>query len=61
MMLFWVLVLVGIVWVVVYVARSAGRSDPPAPHSESPLDILKRRYVAGEITKEQFDEMKKDL
>jgi putative membrane protein len=28
---------------------------------ESPLDILKRRYAAGEITKEQFEGMKKDL
>jgi putative membrane protein len=29
--------------------------------NETPLDILKKRYARGEITKEQFDEMKKDL
>ena len=29
--------------------------------SETPLDILKKRYARGEITREQFDEMKKDL
>jgi len=28
---------------------------------ETPLDILKRRYAAGEITREQFQEMKNDL
>ncbi len=29
--------------------------------SERPLDILNRRYASGEITKEEFDQMKRDL
>ncbi len=29
--------------------------------TETPLDILKKRYARGEITKEDFDRMKRDL
>ncbi len=28
---------------------------------QTPLDILKMRYARGEITREQFEEMKRDL
>jgi len=28
---------------------------------ETPLDILKRRYANGEITKDEFEQMKKDV
>ncbi len=32
-----------------------------AREGESPVDIIKRRYVKGEITREEFVKMKKDL
>lgn len=53
MTLFWVLVIVGIVALV----RAATRGG----QSESALDILRKRYAAGELTKEQFEQMKRDL
>jgi putative membrane protein len=61
MLLFWGLVIGGIVWLVVRVARSQPRMGAPLPVSNAPLDILKRRYAAGEIAKEQFDEMRRNL
>lgn len=57
MILFWGLVVWGIVMLVKHVSRS---EDPPK-HEGRALDILKERYAKGEITKEQFEEMKKNI
>lgn len=40
--------------------KITGELGPPAV-SESPIDILKERYARGEISKEDFEKMKKDL
>jgi len=29
--------------------------------SETPLDVLKKRYARGEINKEEFDKIRRDL
>jgi putative membrane protein len=34
---------------------------PKSGESETPLEILNKRYARGEITKETFEQMKKDL
>jgi putative membrane protein len=33
----------------------------PEDKSETPLEILKKRYAKGEITKDQFEQIKKDI
>lgn len=57
MILWWGLIILGTIalgkWI--FDRRS------PVPQQESPLEILKRRYAKGEIAKEEFQELKKDL
>jgi putative membrane protein len=58
MILFWAAVIVAIVLLVRH------RSKTPTGHGavdEAPLEILRKRYARGEITKEEFDRMKQDL
>lgn len=61
MMILWVLVLGAIVWGVVYFLQKSSQPGQPAPRGETPLDALKRRYAAGEISREQFEEMRHTL
>ena len=56
MLLFWVLVILGIVALTRWLAGGP-KSDGPA----RAIDILKARYARGEITKEQFEQMKRDI
>ncbi len=60
-LVFWALIIGGIVLLVVWLARNAGRTTFGASAGDAPLDILKSRYAKGEITKEQFDAIKRDL
>ncbi len=57
---FWILLIVGIVLLVVWVVQKAmgGGADRL---EESALEILKKRYARGEISKEEYEEKKRDL
>lgn len=55
--LFWLLIIGGIVWLVVWLV---GRARMPQ-QVETPLDVLKKRYARGEINKEEYERMKQDL
>lgn len=54
----WIIFLVVIV-ILVYFILHVTKSRPPG--KENPMDVLKRRYARGEITKEEFVRIKKDL
>ena len=56
MVLFWVLIILGIVYLVRYISGSK-----TSVQGESALYIVKKRYAKGEITKEEFEKLKEDL
>lgn len=59
--LMWVLFLM-VIGVLVYVVIQSAKTKGSARVSgETPLDILKKRYAKGELTKDEFESMKKDL
>ena len=59
-MVFWILVIVGIVLLVVWVVQKALGGGAGGTEG-SALEILKKRYASGEISKEEFEEKKRDL
>ena len=56
-MFWWILWFVFIVWIF-FIPRGPYRRRK---QQESPMDILKRRYASGEISKEEYEERKKVL
>jgi len=57
MVIFWILLILGIVYLVKFVSVGVKKEEP----KETALDILKKRYASGEINKEEFDRIKDDL
>lgn len=57
---FWVILVVGLVLLVVWVIKTPGK-NVRSETEETPLDILKKRYARGEITRSEYEEMKRDI
>jgi putative membrane protein len=60
MLLFWGLIIVGVILLVRWL-WDRGQSGGSGSSSETALDILKRRYARGEISKEEYDRMRHDV
>jgi putative membrane protein len=61
--LLWGLIIGALVWLVSSLVSRTAKNVPsstPTP-PESALDILKNRYARGEIAKEQYEDMRRDL
>ena len=58
MMFLWIVLIVIAAWGA-WALFSRSRGGPP--RERRPLDILKERYAAGEISKEEYEERKEEL
>ncbi len=56
-LIFWILILIGFVLLIKYLWEHSGAKV----EQESAIELLKKRYARGEISKEEFEEKKKDL
>jgi putative membrane protein len=59
-LLLWGFAILGLVCAVRWLA-TRGRAGKEQGSAATPLDILKARYARGEIGKEEFERMKKNL
>ncbi len=60
MIIFWVIIIGLLVWGGIALAKRAN-SASGATQKSDPLDMAKERYAKGEISKEEFEQIKKDL
>ena len=60
MLLFWGGIIFLIVWGIKKLTERGG-SVSGTIEKRTPLDIAKERYARGEISKEEFEQLKKDL
>lgn len=57
MWIFWILIIVAIV----VMLKGTFASGSNAASSESPMEILRKRYANGEISDEEFEHRRKEL
>jgi len=59
MVVFWAAVIGGVILLIYWLSGQRRPAAVGAP--EDPMEVLKRRYARGEITREQFEQMRHDL
>lgn len=60
MLVFWGLIILALILLIRWL-WGISQSKTEVKQSESPMDILKRRYASGEVDREEFEQKKRDL
>jgi len=61
MILFWVVVVVGVVALIRWLMQQQGPGERRSRGDGTALEILRERYARGEIGREDYERMKRDL
>lgn len=62
MVIFWGALIALAVWLVKSIFPNQARTpSPPTENNSNALEIIDERYARGEITREQYELMKKDI
>ncbi|UCH43896.1 MAG: SHOCT domain-containing protein [Dehalococcoidales bacterium] len=56
MIIFWAGLIALVVWGITKLSKREGSTQ-----GRNPTDVIKERYARGEISREEFEQMKKDL
>jgi putative membrane protein len=62
MIIFWGLIIVGLVSLIRWLTQTRGnRNHHSGSTGSQAMDILKERYASGEIARDEFESMKKEI
>ncbi len=59
--IFLALIIAGIIILIIWIAKRTGSPGIEQVSNSNALEIIKQRYAKGEITKAEFDSLKKDI
>lgn len=61
MWIFWIILFVAIIWAVKAAMTGGNSNESNSSNSESPMELLRKRYANGEIDEEEFNRRRNEL